>query len=70
MNIFKQKFDVNDSCKWRGNESLQEAHSKAEFYDTRGNKFRFWETFVEALDEFPSYFIQAIKTCTSTSKYP
>ena len=32
------------------------------------NKFWFWQIFVEALDEFPNYFIQ-LKTTASAHEY-
>ena len=35
---------------------------------SRGNKCQIWQIFVEALEEFPNYFIQS-KTCASAHEH-
>ena len=42
--------------------------SKIELVRNRGNKFRFWQIFMEALEEFPNIFIQS-ETSMSTHEY-
>ena len=48
--------------------SLNIQHTSALLSNQSANNFWFWESDVEALDEFPSYFIQS-KTSTSAHEY-